>query len=72
MKSKKYILMQIRDLMIKKFDSSEEDADAYVDQVQTKTVYELLVLKKELTQKEVELPDVSTRQWFRGYFSWEQ
>lgn len=73
MKSKKYILMQLKELMTEKFGKSDEEADAYIEEVKTRTVYELLVLKKELKEKkhEVEEDDeISTRRWFRGYFTW--
>tara|TARA_B100000085_G_scaffold58152_1_gene50985 strand:- start:447 stop:668 length:222 start_codon:yes stop_codon:yes gene_type:complete len=73
MKSKKYILMQLKELMTEKFGKSDEEADAYIEEVKMRTVYELLVLKKELKEKkhEVEEDDeISTRRWFRGYFTW--
>ena len=46
MKSKSYILMQIKDLLINRRDYSERKASAYIEDVQEKTVYELLTLKK--------------------------
>tara|TARA_B100000131_G_C17902051_1_gene526816 strand:- start:357 stop:575 length:219 start_codon:yes stop_codon:yes gene_type:complete len=72
MKSKKYILMQLKELMTEKFGKSDEEADAYIEEVKMRTVYELLVLKKELKEKkhEVEEDEISTRRWFRGYFTW--
>ena len=51
MKSKKFILNQIRETMLDK-GHSETQADAYVDEVKDSTVYELLVLKKEIKQAE--------------------
>jgi hypothetical protein len=49
MKSKKFILNQIRETMLEK-GHSEAQADAYVEEVKDSTVYELLVLKKEIKQ----------------------
>ena len=48
MKSKTYILKQIRDLLVDNKAYSERRADQYIEDVKTKTVYELLVIKKEL------------------------
>jgi len=65
--------MQLKELMTEKFGKSDEEADAYIEEVKMRTVYELLVLKKELKEKkhEVEEDDeISTRRWFRGYFTW--
>jgi hypothetical protein len=75
-KSKAYVLMQIKDLQMQKFGHTEEDANAYAQTVQGLTVYELLVLKKELVNRESpappELPDVSTARWFRGHMRFEE
>jgi|TARA_B000000475_G_scaffold212946_1_gene175037 hypothetical protein len=75
-KSKAYVLMQIKDLQMQKFGHTEEDANAYAQTVQGLTVYELLVLKKELVNRESpkppELPDVSTTRWFRGHMRFEE
>lgn len=49
MKSKKFILNQIKELMLEK-GHSEADADKYVDEIKESTVYELLVLKKEIKE----------------------
>ena len=69
MKSKSYILMQIKDLLINRRDYSERKASAYIEDVQEKTVYELLTLKKELSQAEELYPDVSiTRSICRGLY----
>ncbi len=64
--------MQLKELMTEKFGKSDEEADAYIEEVKMRTVYELLVLKKELKEKkhEVEEDEISTRRWFRGYFTW--
>ena len=75
-KSKAYVLMQIKDLQMQKFGHTEEDANAYAQTVQGLAVYELLVLKKELVNRESpappELPDVSTARWFRGHMRFEE
>ena len=69
MKSKSYILMQIKDLLINRRDYSEHKASVYIEDVQEKTVYELLTLKKELSQAEELYPDVSiTRSICRGLY----
>lgn len=69
MKSKSYILMQIKDLLINRRDYSERRASAYIEDVQEKTVYELLTIKKELSQAEELYPDVSiTRSICRGLY----
>lgn len=59
MKSKAYILMQIRDLLIDNKAYSENKADKYIEDVKDKTVYELLVIKKELASEIQEYADVS-------------
>lgn len=74
MKSKAYVLKQIRDLQVNKFGHTQDDANTYVETVKGLTVYELLVLKKELVDKEEpeearELP-ISTR-WLRGHVRFE-
>ena len=48
MKSKNFILTQIKTTMLEK-GHYEADADKYVDEIKDSTVYELLVLKKEIT-----------------------
>lgn len=65
MKSKNYVLMQIKNLLIKNRGYYEREADEYVEQVKDKTVYELLVIKKELASKR-EYPDISfMSRWFK-------
>ena len=75
-KSKAYVLMQIKDIQMKNFGHTEEYAMTYVVTVKGMTVYELLVLKKELVNRESpeppELPDVSTARWFRGHMRFEE
>jgi len=64
MKSKAYILMQIGQLLEKNRGYCEEEVTAWVKENETKTVYELLTIKKELSQGK-EYPDVSCMRWFR-------
>jgi|TARA_Y100000996_G_scaffold394725_1_gene359298 hypothetical protein len=59
MKSKNYILQQIKEVLIDRKAYSESRADKYIEEVKEKTVYELMVLKKELSTEEEELRDVS-------------
>jgi len=59
MKSKTYILKQIRDLLIDNKAFSERRADQYIDGIKEKTVYELLVIKKDLSTAKKEYHDVS-------------
>ena len=59
MKSKNYILQQIKEVLIDRKAYSESRADKYIEGVKDKTVYELMVLKKELSMEEEELRDVS-------------
>lgn len=68
MKSKSYILMQIKDLLLNRRDYSEHRASAYIEEVKEKTVYELLTLKKELSEAEELYPDVSVMRSIRGGF----
>jgi hypothetical protein len=65
MKSKNYVLMQIKTLLIKNRGYYENEADEYVEKVREKTVYELLVIKKELSSRK-EYPDISfMSRWFK-------
>lgn len=59
MKSKNYILQQIKEVLIDRKAYSESRADKYIEEVKDKTVYELMMLKKELSTEEEELRDVS-------------
>lgn len=59
MKSKNYILQQIKEVLIDRKAYSESRADKYIEEVKEKTVYELMVIKKELSMEEEELRDVS-------------
>jgi hypothetical protein len=64
MKSKAYILMQIGQLLEKNRGYCEEEVSEWVKENETKTVYELLTIKKELSQGK-EYRDVSCMRWFR-------
>lgn len=55
------ILLQMKDILMERKDYSKEKAEAWLENNKDKTVYELLVMKKELTQAEVEYRDVSCR-----------
>lgn len=61
MKSKNYILRQIKELLMEQKSYREDKADQYVENIKNKTVYELLVFKKELSLEEEEYIDVSCR-----------
>tara|TARA_B110000495_G_scaffold182811_1_gene178638 strand:- start:75 stop:281 length:207 start_codon:yes stop_codon:yes gene_type:complete len=64
MKSKAFILHQITELLDKNRGFCEEEIVKWKDENATKTVYELLVIKKELSEK-IEFQDVSIMKWFR-------
>lgn len=64
MKSKAYILMQIGDLLVKNRGLCGEEVEEWMKENESKTVYELLTLKKELSQSQ-EYQDVSCMRWFR-------
>ena len=61
MKSKNYILLQIKQILIDHKSYMDERADKYIEEIRSKTVYELLTLKKELSLEDEELRDVSCR-----------
>jgi len=65
MKSKSYILMQIGDLLRTNRGLCDEEVEEWVKENEAKTVYELLVIKKELSESK-EYTDVSFMRWFRG------
>ena len=60
MKSKNYILSQIRELLIERHAYTPERADRYVELHKDDKVYELLVLKKNLSEEE-NYPEISYR-----------
>lgn len=68
MKSKKFILNQIKEII----DAKGRDGEAYVADLGDRTVYELLVIKKDVAEEE-ELPDVHPHHWYkkdmRDYYS---
>jgi hypothetical protein len=68
MKSKTYILSQIRDLLIERHAYTPERADRYLELHKEDKVYELLVLKKSLSEEQ-EFPEVSYRRsiWHHEY-----
>jgi hypothetical protein len=65
MKSKSYILMQIGDLLRTNRGLCDEEVEEWMKENEEKKVYELLVIKKELSETK-EYPDVSIMRWFRG------
>ena len=68
MKSKTYILSQIRELLIERHAYTPERADRYLELHREDKVYELLVLKKSLSEEE-NYPEVSYRRsiWHHEY-----
>ena len=64
MKSKAYILRQVAVLLEKNRGFCEEEISEWIKENETKTVYELLTIKKELSQGK-EFQDVSCMRWFR-------
>jgi len=64
MKSKSYILSQIKELLQTNRGFYETEAEEHIEDLKTKTVYELLVIKKDLDQNK-EYPDVSCMKWYR-------
>ena len=64
MKSKAYILRQISELLEKNRGLCEEEITQWIEENESKTVYELLTIKKELSQGK-EYQDVSCMRWFR-------
>lgn len=61
--SKSFILNQIKDILIKKHDFTEEAAQSYIETNKDKKAYELLVIKRDLKRgqedEEEENEDVS-------------
>jgi hypothetical protein len=68
MKSKNYILSQIQELLIERHAYTLERAERYVELHKEDKVYELLVLKKNLSEEE-NYPEVSYRRsiWRHEY-----
>jgi len=65
MKSKAFILHQIEDLLAKNRGLCDEEISQWRNENESKTVYGLLVIKKDLSEKK-EFQDVSVMKWFRG------
>jgi len=61
--------MQIKNILMTIKSYTNDEADTYVEGVQEKTVYELLVLKKELSESDEEYLDISCRRsiWHEEY-----
>ena len=64
MKSKAFILHQIGELLDKNRGMCEVEIVQWKEDNKDKTVYELLVIKKDLAEKKV-YQDVSFMKWFR-------
>jgi hypothetical protein len=64
MKSKAFILRQIGELLEKNRGLCDEEIEEWFKENENKTVYELLVIKKELSGTK-EYRDVSIMSWFR-------
>lgn len=64
MKSKAFILRQIGELLEKNRGLCDEEIKEWYKENEDKTVYELLTIKKHLSQSQ-EFQDVSTMRWFR-------
>jgi hypothetical protein len=57
--------MQIGDLLRTNRGLCDEEVEEWVKENEAKTVYELLMIKKELSESK-EYTDVSFMRWFRG------
>lgn len=55
--------MQIKELYVNKFGYYPYQADMQIDTIKDQTVYELLTIKKELTEREC--ADMTCLHWFR-------
>lgn len=64
MKSKSYILLQIKKLLESNRGLGEDEIDTWVEENKEKTVYELLTIKKHLSET-MEFPDVSCMARYR-------
>ena len=64
MKSKAFILRQIGELLEKNRGLCEEEIQQWYKENESKTVYELLTFKKQISQNK-EYQDVSCMKWFR-------
>jgi hypothetical protein len=57
--------MQIGDLLEKNRGLCPQEVDEWIEDNKSKTVYELLVIKKKLAESPKEFRDVSVMRWFR-------
>jgi hypothetical protein len=64
MKSKAFILRQIVELLDKNRGLCEQEIQQWIKDNESKTVYELLTFKKEISQTQ-EYQNVSCMKWFR-------
>jgi hypothetical protein len=64
MKSKAYVLMQIKELLDTNRGMCEEEIEQWMEENKEKSVCELLVIKKELAEKKI-FQDISCMNWFR-------
>ena len=64
MKYKAFILRQIGELLEKNRGLCEEEIQQWYKDNESKTVYELLTFKKQISQSK-EYQDVSCMKWFR-------
>ena len=64
MKSKAFILRQIGERLEKNRGLCEEEIEQWYKDNESKTVYELLTFKKQISQNQ-EYQDVSCMKWFR-------
>jgi hypothetical protein len=72
-KGKAYILRQIRDLVTSKRGYDEAEAEEFVKGCLENTVYQLLVVKKNLEEEEpVESFEPPSVKWFRGEMRYSQ
>ena len=64
MKSKAFIFMQIEELLKSNRGLCEQEIKEWLEENRDRTVYELLTIKKELSETQ-EYQDVSCMRWFR-------
>ena len=64
MKSKAFILMQIEELLKSNRGLCEQEIKEWLGENGDRTVYELLTIKKKLSETQ-EYQDVSCMRWFR-------
>ena len=71
MKSKSYILSQIQELLVERHGYTQDKAERYAELHKDDKVYELLVLKKSLSEQE-QYPEVSyTKTIWRHHYDSE-